>query len=77
MNKIVFQNPDGQPKPALVQTYTSIISASISDIKCETHNESVEFKLVFSAPNTYHIKVTACCDDFKAIIDDKIAQMLS
>lgn len=77
MHKIVFQNPDGKPKPALVQTYTSIISASISDIKCETHSKSVEFKLVFDPPNTYFIEITACCDEFKAIIDDKVAQMLS
>jgi len=77
MNKIVFQNPDGKPKPSIAQTYNSIISASISEIKCKTHDKSVDFKLVFNAPNTYVIDVTACCDEFKAIIDDQVAHMLS
>ena len=77
MHKIVFQNPDGKPNPAMEQTYTSIISASISEIKCVTHGKSVEFKLVFNSPNIYLIQITACCDEFKSIIDDKVAQMLS
>lgn len=77
MHKIVFQNPDGKPKPAIEQTYTSIISASISEIKCKTHDKNVEFDLVFDAPNIYLINITACCDEFKAIIDDQVAQMLS
>jgi hypothetical protein len=77
MNKIVFQNPDGQPKPAIKQTYTSIISASISEIKCKTHDKSIEFELVFKAPNIYFVETTACCDEFKSIIEDQIARMLS
>lgn len=77
MNKIVFQNPDGLPKPAIKQTYTSIISGSVSEIKCKEHDKSIDFRLVFSAPNTYFIETTACCDEFKAIIDDQIARMLS
>ncbi|HAF31073.1 MAG TPA: hypothetical protein DCG75_18710 [Bacteroidales bacterium] len=77
MHKIVFQNPDGQPKPAMENTYTSIISANISEIKCATHGKSVDFKLIFHSPNTYMIEITACCDEFKAIIDDRVAQMLS
>ncbi len=77
MHKIVFQNPDGRPKPAIAETYTSIISANISEIKCKTHGKSVVFKLVFNAPNIYLVEITACCDEFKAIINDKVAQMLS
>lgn len=77
MHKIVFQNPDGQPKPGMEQTYSSIISASISEIKCATHGKSVDFKLIFNSPNIYFIEITACCDEFKAIIDDRVAQMLS
>lgn len=77
MHKIVFQNPDGQPKPAMEHTYTSIISASISGIKCATHDKSVEFNLVFKSPDTYLIEINACCDEFKAIIDHRVAQMLS
>ncbi|MFC2151838.1 hypothetical protein ACFLSE_04855 [Bacteroidota bacterium] len=77
MHKIVFQNPDGMPKPAMAETYTSIISGSISEIKCKTHDKSVAFKLIFDPPNTYLIEITACCDEFKAIIDDEVAHMLS
>ena len=77
MNKIVFQNPDGLPKPGIKQTYTSIISASIAEIKCETHGKSIEFELIFNAPNTYFVETTACCDEFKSIIEDLIARMLS
>lgn len=77
MNKIIFQNPDGLPKPALKQTYTSIISASISEIKCETHGKNIEFELIFNAPNTYFVETKACCDEFKIIIEDLIARMLS
>jgi hypothetical protein len=77
MNKIVFQNPDGLPKPAIKQTYTSIISASISEIKCETHDKSIEFELIFNAPNTYFVETTACCEEFKSIIEVQIARMLS
>ena len=77
MNKIVFQNPTGLANPAMEQTYASIISASISEIKCETHDKCVDFKLIFNSPNTYQVEVSACCDEFKAIIDDQVARMLS
>ena len=77
MNKIVFQNPDGLPKPAIKQTYTTIISGNISDIKCKTHDKNIEFELIFDAPNTYFVETTACCEEFKAIIDDQVARMLS
>ncbi|MBI9054390.1 MAG: hypothetical protein JEY96_11270 [Bacteroidales bacterium] len=77
MNKIVFQNPDGKPKPSIEQTYSSIISANISEIKCKTHDKNADFKLVFDAPNTYFIHINACCDEFKAIIEDQVARMLS
>jgi len=77
MHKIVFQNPEGKPNPGMEQAYTSIISASISEIKCLTHDKSAEFKLVFEAPNTYYVQTTACCEEFKELIDDKVAQMLS
>jgi hypothetical protein len=77
MHKIVFQNPEGKPNPGMEQAYTSIISASISELKCQTHDKSAEFALIFEAPNTYHVQVTACCEEFKALIDDKVAQMLS
>ncbi|MDA3953795.1 MAG: hypothetical protein PF485_09115 [Bacteroidales bacterium] len=77
MNKIVFQNPDGRPKPAIADTYTSIISANISEIKCKEHDKSIDFELVFNSPNTYFIETTACCDEFKAIIEEQISRMLS
>lgn len=77
MQKIVFQNPDGKPKPGLVKAYSSIISASISEFKCSVHDKHVEFELIFEAPNTYLIKVSACCPEFKSIIEKKISLMLS
>ena len=77
MNKIVFQNPDGKPKPVMEQTYSTIISANISEIKCAAHDKKPEFKLTFSPPNTYFIEITACCDEFKIIISDEVARMLS
>ncbi len=77
MNKIVFQNPDGLPKPSIKQTYTSIISGNVSEINCKEHGKNIEFELVFNAPNTYFIETSACCNEFKAIIDDQIARMLS
>ena len=77
MLKIVFKNPDGQPKPALANTYSTIISSSISEIKCSVHEKVSEFELQFNAPDTYFIKVTACCPEFQDIIEKKIGLMLS
>ena len=77
MNKIVFNNPDGKPKPELAKTYTSIISSGISNMKCSTCDQQLEFELVFRAPNTYVIQVTACCPEFKAQVEKKIGLMLS
>lgn len=77
MLKIVFKNPDGKPKPALANTYASIISSSISELKCPTHEKPAEFELVFNAPDTYFIRVTACCPEFQETIEKKIGLMLS
>lgn len=77
MLKIVFKNPDGKPKPAMANTYASIISSSISEIKCPEHDKPAEFELKFTPPDTYFIHVTACCDEFKITIEKKIGLMLS
>ncbi len=77
MQKIVFQNSDGKPKPGLAKTYSSIISTSISEFKCSVHDKHVEFELIFESPNTYLIQVVACCPEFKSIIEKKIGLMLS
>jgi len=77
MHKIVFKNPDGKPKPALANTYASIISSSLSELKCPVHDKPGEFELKFTPPDTYFIHVTACCDEFKTTIEKKIGLMLS
>lgn len=77
MLKIVFKNPDGKPKPAMANTYTTIISSSIDELKCEVHDKPCEFELQFNAPDTYFIKVTACCPEFHDFIEKKIGLMLS
>jgi len=77
MLKIVFKNPDGQPKPALANTYKTIISSSISDLKCEEHDKTCDFELQFNSPDTYFIKISTCCPEFHDIIEKKIGLMLS
>ena len=77
MHKIVFQNPDGQPKPGIAQTYSTIIASNLSGIKCKDHDKEAEFELKFQAPNIYLIEITTCCDEFKAIVDDEVDHMLS
>ena len=77
MLKIFFKNPDGKPKPALANAYATIISSSISELKCSVHDKPSGFELQFNAPETYFIKVTACCPEFQDIIEKKIGLMLS
>lgn len=77
MLKIVFKNPDSKPRPELAKRYGEIISSTISEFKCPSHNEIGEFELKFNAPDTYLIQVTACCPEFKATIENKISLMLS
>jgi hypothetical protein len=77
MLKIVFKNPDGKPKPAMANTYTTIISSNISELKCSDHDKTCEFELQFSAPDTYFIKVSTCCPEFHEIIEKQISLMLS
>jgi hypothetical protein len=77
MQKIVFKNPDGKPKPELAKRYTEIISSNLSELKCPSHNKQVKFELKFNAPDTYLIQVFACCPEFKSMVEKRISLMLS
>lgn len=65
MQKIVFNNIDGKPKPELAKRYTEIISSNICELKCPLHDKPAKFELKFNAPDTYLIQVFACCPEFK------------
>ncbi|MCK4345514.1 MAG: hypothetical protein KAX05_09535 [Bacteroidales bacterium] len=77
MQKIVFNNTDGKPKPELAKRYTEIISSSLSELKCPLHEKPVKFELKFNPPDTYLIQVFACCPEFKSTVEKKISLMLS